>query len=154
MQQTSNYQLSQWDAEDRIQREDFNSDNAKVDAALHETMQQLTESTTQLSTAVAKCGNCRIELQSYTGTGALSSSKYRTITFTETPLLVILIGSNSSLAFITRNSTISHVLDYNSDFPVTWTGTSLYWNPSVSDSYMMNVTGVSYTVILLLEPNT
>ena len=34
MQQTSNYQLSQWDAEDRIQREDFNSDNAKVDAAL------------------------------------------------------------------------------------------------------------------------
>ena len=34
MQQTSHYQLNQWDAEDRIQRTDFNSDNAKVDAAL------------------------------------------------------------------------------------------------------------------------
>ena len=34
MNQTSNYQLSQWDPEDRILRTDFNSDNAKIDAAL------------------------------------------------------------------------------------------------------------------------
>ena len=34
MNQTSNYQLNQWDAEDRILREDFNRDNEKIDAAL------------------------------------------------------------------------------------------------------------------------
>ena len=34
MQQTSHFQLSQWEGEDRILRENFNSDNAKVDAAL------------------------------------------------------------------------------------------------------------------------
>ena len=34
MRQTTNYQLSQWDASDRILREDFNADNAKLDAAL------------------------------------------------------------------------------------------------------------------------
>ena len=34
LQQTSNYQLSQWDAEDRILREDFNGDNSKLDEAL------------------------------------------------------------------------------------------------------------------------
>ena len=34
MKKTTNYQLSQWDATDRILREDFNGDNAKIDAAI------------------------------------------------------------------------------------------------------------------------
>ena len=34
MQKTVNYQLNQWVKSDRIQMEDFNSDNAKIDAAL------------------------------------------------------------------------------------------------------------------------
>lgn len=33
---TANYDLSQWVASDLIQRTDFNSDNAKTDAALHD----------------------------------------------------------------------------------------------------------------------
>ena len=36
MRQTANYQLSQWDAEDRILREDFNRDNEKIDRAIHQ----------------------------------------------------------------------------------------------------------------------
>nr|WP_325195906.1 hypothetical protein [uncultured Oscillibacter sp.] len=43
MQQTSNYQLNQWDAEDRILRENFNNDNAKLDAALKQQADALTE---------------------------------------------------------------------------------------------------------------
>jgi len=31
---TSNYKLNQWEADDRVLREDFNADNAKLDAAL------------------------------------------------------------------------------------------------------------------------
>lgn len=34
MKQTTNYKLSQWEKSDRIQMEDFNSDNARLDAAL------------------------------------------------------------------------------------------------------------------------
>ena len=34
MQKTANYQLNQWVKSDRIQMEDFNRDNAKIDAAL------------------------------------------------------------------------------------------------------------------------
>lgn len=34
MQKTENYQLNQWDKTDRIQMEDFNADNAKIEAAL------------------------------------------------------------------------------------------------------------------------
>ena len=36
LKKTQNYQLNQWDATDRILREDFNADNAKIDAALAE----------------------------------------------------------------------------------------------------------------------
>lgn len=34
MKQTQNYQLNQWELTDRIRMEDFNGDNAKIDAAL------------------------------------------------------------------------------------------------------------------------
>ena len=34
LRQTANYQLSQWDPEDRILREDFNRDNEKIDGAI------------------------------------------------------------------------------------------------------------------------
>ena len=34
MNQTTNYNLNQWEAADRVKRADFNADNAKIDAAL------------------------------------------------------------------------------------------------------------------------
>lgn len=34
MNTTANYQLNQWEASDRVSREDFNADNQKIDAAL------------------------------------------------------------------------------------------------------------------------
>ena len=34
MEQTGNYSLNQWEGQDRILREDFNADNAKIEAAL------------------------------------------------------------------------------------------------------------------------
>ena len=34
MRETSNYKLNQWDKTDRIEMEDFNEDNQKIDAAL------------------------------------------------------------------------------------------------------------------------
>ena len=33
--QTQYYGLSQWEAADKVERVDFNSDNAKIDGALH-----------------------------------------------------------------------------------------------------------------------
>lgn len=41
MRETSNYKLSQWDKTDRIEMEDFNGDNAKVDAALRSMAEQI-----------------------------------------------------------------------------------------------------------------
>ena len=36
MRETSNYKLNQWNKTDQILMEDFNADNAKIDAALKE----------------------------------------------------------------------------------------------------------------------
>ena len=38
--QTQYYGLSQWEAADKVERVDFNSDNAKIDGALHTLAEQ------------------------------------------------------------------------------------------------------------------
>ena len=65
MKQTSNYQLNQWDAQDRILREDFNADNEKLDAALAEINQDVQQSLQQLED---KAGYQLITTQSLTST--------------------------------------------------------------------------------------
>ncbi len=47
MKQTENYGLNQWELTDRIQMEDFNSDNQKIDSQLHAAMQQLAQAASQ-----------------------------------------------------------------------------------------------------------
>lgn len=52
MQQTANYQLNQWDGEDRIMRVDFNSDNTKIDTALQQNATALTQAKSALEAAL------------------------------------------------------------------------------------------------------
>ena len=56
MKQTSNYQLNQWEKTDRMLMEDFNGDNAKVDAAL----KALDTNVNAAAVALTKCRNCQI----------------------------------------------------------------------------------------------
>ena len=56
MQQTTNYQLSQWDPEDRILRTDFNSDNQKIDTALKSQSITLSSLSSNISTLTTKAG--------------------------------------------------------------------------------------------------
>ena len=55
---TEHYNLNQWAPEDRVMREDFNADNAAVDAAL----------------AGIALHNCKLYMGSYVGTGNRASS--------------------------------------------------------------------------------
>ena len=102
MQQTSHYQLNQWDAEDRIQRTDFNSDNAKVDAVLAEQAADLSAQAVKL----AKCGNCQSYTTSYTGNGSYDASSPNSITFTT--INITLNCSHNTLARV-RNINNSSV---------------------------------------------
>ena len=63
--QTPNYKLSQWERADKVQMEDFNADNAKIDAAI----KAESDARTALAARVAKKGNCQIWLGSYVGNG-------------------------------------------------------------------------------------
>lgn len=85
MEQTSLYNLNQWVEEDRIQREDFNADNAKIEAAL------------------ALLSSDRVVSGRYTGNGITG----RTISLPFTPQFLILLGYHAddsgycALSFVT-----------------------------------------------------
>lgn len=61
MNKTEKYQLNQWELTDRIQMEDFNADNAKIDAALAEQAAVLAgkASHADVSAAPKLCKGCR-----------------------------------------------------------------------------------------------
>ena len=115
MQKTTNYQLNQWEASDRVTRADFNADNLAIDAALK---------------AVADAaGNCKIAFGSYTGTGTYGESNPNTLTFDFEPkAMFILHSTNATIALFMRgcihywNTGVS--ISYNS---VTWQGNSVSW---------------------------
>ena len=68
MNQTNKYKLSQWSPEDRIRREDFNSDNLKLETALS----GLDTSLSRLTTSVnRKMGKIEI-LETYDGISMFS----------------------------------------------------------------------------------
>ncbi len=83
---TPNYQLSQWERDDRILMDDFNADNAKIDRALGEHAEQL-----------AKLGNCRIEMFTYTGTGTFGKDHPVSITFSAMPKVFIIVGEDGAI---------------------------------------------------------
>ena len=70
MNQTTNYQLSQWESTDRILMSDFNGDNTKIDAALKANA----DSIAAVEEELAVRGNCRIVFGSYTGTGPTAAA--------------------------------------------------------------------------------
>ena len=82
--QTTNYQLNQWEATDQVLRTDFNADNAKVDAALADLAENV-EGKAEVSALAAKAdvaaleevkslalGRAEIRLGTYVGNGEAS----------------------------------------------------------------------------------
>lgn len=149
LQQTSNYQLSQWDAEDRIQREDFNSDNAKVDAALA----ALSDTLEGHGTILATRGNCRIWTASYKGTassGSDTSSKASCI-FPEMPLLFLVFGSEEVGIFGGGKTSASYLSGTSSNrIYVTWSTSKATWYHSSSATVGLNLSTTTYQVIAFL----
>jgi len=97
--QTSNYKLNQWAAEDRIIREEFNEDNSKVEAALTELANtKATQAAVNgLSAQLAnKYGSDHPYIVSgnYTGTGTTTI----TVTTGFKPSLVMLFNPGASAA--------------------------------------------------------
>ena len=142
MQKTTNYQLNQWDKTDRIQMENFNEDNAKVDQVLAEH-----------TAALALCGNCKIVHTSYTGNGTYGTASPTRITFSQRPMFALVRG-HYSLMFIfgadgryplvshAGSSGVSHI-DYS------WSGNTISLIQSASAKYQFNENGTLYDVYAL-----
>ena len=85
--QTQNYQLNQWERTDKIQMDDFNADNAKIDGALA----GLAEIAAVHTAAIAKLGNCRIETFDYIGTGTYGQNSPTVLNFSARPVFFLIL---------------------------------------------------------------
>ena len=95
--QTPNYKLNQWSKSDRIQMEDFNADNAKLDAAIKAEATARASAVSTLNSKIAKCGNCKIALTSYIGKGPDAGPTI--ISFPSRPLFVLISGEQGICTF-------------------------------------------------------
>lgn len=168
---TNNYNLSQWAANDRVLREDFNADNAKIDAALAATaakadvltsgkadatalaaeVQARTSAVAALNTKVAKLGNCTIYHTSYVGDGQDS----RTLTFPKKPLAVFILGGNCFFRYIAgaAYAISSAPMAYGAGCTVQWEGNSMTWTIPATDSrsFCANTNREKYYVVALMD---
>ena len=81
MNQTTNYQLNQWEQADRIMMSDFNADNVRLDAAL----------------AAIAANSVKCATGTYTGTNTSGSSNPCSLTFDFVPKLLVIFGSFDTL---------------------------------------------------------
>lgn len=149
MDHTTNHQLSQWENTDRVLMEDFNADNAKIDAALRAEADARAAETqaraaadAELSAQMSKLGNCQISRFTYTGTGP---DVPQVLTFPKKPLMVMMMNGSGCAAFCLYGFTSSRLLDSSDGhFPVSWTENSLTWTSST-----MNAKGTPYPALVL-----
>lgn len=142
MEQTTNYQLSQWDEKDRILREDFNADNAKTEQALATVAEQ--------AALISKRGNCALHYGSYVGTGSGST----VLTFEKTPLFLTIMGTNMWLVAVKGAPyTIAKTSGNGTDkCNAVWSGTSVSITSESNDSrYQCNNAGENYYVAALMD---
>ena len=146
--QTSNYQLSQWERSDKIQMEDFNADNAKIDAAL----KAQAATCASLQTLLNKKGNCSVGAFTYTGTGGYGPDNPTQVQFPKVPAAFIIYGDE---LMIGRGGVSSAIRSYSissggtgvSGIGVSWSGsTARFWN-SQFPRRQLNSQNVTYSVI-------
>ncbi len=164
---TANYGLNQWEAEDAVRRVDFNADNAKIDAALKDAADALSEEVSARTAAVSaeisarmsavsslnyslsRRGNCDVRTTSYTGDGSDS----KTLSFSSSPKFVVIIGPQAA-AFVSGTAGTSLVQDsargtLPSDLTAAWNGpqVTLSLTHGSNVSALMNTSGAQYQVI-------
>ena len=163
---TANYNLSQWERADRVRMEDFNSDNAKIDAAIkavdtkantkasQSALNAEVSARTALAALVDKKGNCRMETQSYTGNGKCGASSPTVIAFPAIPDYFIIFGDRSvAMGFggedyitsITYTSSQSYSFHCGQQL-VTWNSSTMSFQTGYEES-QLNKTNAIYHVV-------
>ena len=131
MNKTANFQLTQWEKTDRIMMEDFNRDNAAIDAALKSNADKAA-----LQTALAGAGNCSIETQSYTGNGKYGQNNPNSITFSKKPKAVLIFGNRFFWLLTDKTVNPAYAMAfYNAGSRTTWQDINFRWLNSTLTFY-------------------
>ena len=157
MTKTENYQLNQWDAADPIRREDFNSDNAAIDAALNaiknaaeEDMQSLGETVAAVAAGMGTGGkNCRIAWGTYTGTGTYGADNPTRLTFDFCPMWVFVASEE---VYIDGKSILMRpnsraLAEFGGAIFVTWEDLAVAWYTTATVNQNLsqnNTSGYTY----------
>ena len=158
MKQTPNYQLSQWEKMDRLLMEDFNRDNAKLDAALAEVSASAPASAATLAqhtAAIAKLGNCQIYTTSYVGDGTYGAASPKSMAFPKLPVLLLIFCPNNVRFFAHPDSGMAMSLSGSFTYVCTCSrsGNTISWYSTQGAGEEANTLGYTYQVLALLRTN-
>ena len=149
--QTPNYSLSQWSRDDRVLMEDFNADNAKLDAAL-----------AVHAAALAGKGNCRVETSGYIGqTSQDRLGLTHTLTFPKRPALVLIFGGASLCVISGVSDEVFYIGGYDSIHGaigrassfISWKGNAVTLSSS-SRHICMDEANTQYQIVAWYQENT
>lgn len=131
---TSNYNLNQWEPEDKVIRTEFNEDNQKIDAALGELANQLASKVDKAALDAVAATVPKIAVGTYTGNGG----QKRTIQIGFTPKAVFV------------NSFFGGVYDYyegrNYCGGLAVTGGPVKWDNTVYEDTVLEVVSGGFRV--------
>ena len=140
MNHTTNYNLNQWEASDRVTRADFNADNAAIDAAI-------------AAVSAAAAGAPRFVYGSYRGTGTYGFNSPTTLDFDFEPkLLIVKSGPQIDVMFVLRESTASPLITDVATlaYAITrWNGNSVSFINTSNARCQMNENNTTYYYIAL-----
>ncbi len=129
MKKTAQFGLNQWEMSDRIQMQDFNRDNAAIEAALAKR-------------------NCQFYTASYTGDGEATKSW----TFPAKPVLVVIIGQVITVLIRDFSIGITQFGSSTHQLQATWEENSVTWtNTNNSGVVSANGKNDSYGLFAILE---
>ena len=171
MNYTQHYQFNQWEALDKVQRTDFNADNAKIDAALRaldtgkaekSALNTLSQTVAGHTAALAGKGNCQIATGTYTGDGTIGAENKITLTFPFAPKLVIVQNSDGAQADVTNTGDASNTMmvlvrplrvyrAFQGFYTarIIWEGNTVSWYSDGNHYAHMNTQGKVYTYVAL-----
>ena len=128
MKKTAQFGLNQWEMSDRIQMDDFNADNAAIEAALAKR-------------------NCQFYTASYIGDGEATKSW----TFPAKPVLVVIIGQVITVLIRDFSIGITQFGSSTHQLQATWEENSVTW-VNTNNSGIISANGkANYGIFAILE---
>ena len=154
---TEHYGLCQWEATDQVLREEFNQNNAKMDAELNTLAQMVIQQKEVLEKqqeSITKLGNGQLYITNYTGDG---ETKIMSYTFPHKPIVVMIMSmwtgflSNAS-DIIACQGKIIPVVGHNG-LEITWEANTMSWFYDGSAEVLLNYPNRIYQIVALLDMN-